>query len=104
MGGMRAGREKKQAVRGRGSVLPPKSDWEAYEKQATLGAVFPQTDLRRKTMGYKTCVFLALTQHGISCTNSPAPFFFLPLMGPYPGYLNWKIDGILNYSFGQVLF
>lgn len=42
MGGLRgAGREKKQAVRGRGSALPPKSDWEAYEKQATLGAVFP---------------------------------------------------------------
>lgn len=39
---------------GGGSALPPKSDWEAYEKQATLGAVFPQTDLRRKTMGYKT--------------------------------------------------
>lgn len=55
MGGLRgAGREKKQAVRGRGSALPPKSDWEAYEKQATLGAVFPQTNLHGKTREYKT--------------------------------------------------
>lgn len=52
MGGLRgADREKKQTVRGRGSALPPKSDWEAYEKQATLGAVFPPNEFARKDEG-----------------------------------------------------